>query len=64
MGHLNFEYINKRFDCTEGVNTFLEKGKGAVTYIPCLGKQTRLPFSNIGITLEQYRRYVKFTYSK
>lgn len=47
MGHLNFLDVNKLPECAEGVN--LVKHKGSITCTTCLmGKQTRLPFNNIG----------------
>lgn len=49
MGHLNFSDINKLPECAEGVHPFSDKNKGPITCTTCLsGKQTRLPFNNIG----------------
>lgn len=49
MGHLNFSDVSKLPECTEGVNPFSDKSKGPITCTTCLeGKQSRLPFNNIG----------------
>ncbi|GBP13647.1 Retrovirus-related Pol polyprotein from transposon TNT 1-94 [Eumeta japonica] len=46
---LPVENVNKLPECAEGVQPFSDKNKGSITCTTCLsGKQTRLPFNNIG----------------
>lgn len=55
MGHLNFSDVNKLPEYVEGINPFpVKKSQSLITCTTCLeGKQSRLPFSNIGSRASQ-----------